>query len=262
MDQLGRIEAYYDAVPRALVSAQEAGPFTVFHRSQGWPYYARPTLGGGGPFTARDVERVRALQRRLVLPEAFEWVDELAPGLAAAVRATGLEVHGHQLMVLTDPQPAPVPDGYTVRLLEPGDPALAAARAAIKLGFGHGGTQRAAVGALQRDIEVASGDQAADFISSIMRRGLNAMAVAEDATGPVAGGSFSPRGEVAEITGVATLPAARRRGLALAVTSALIAEARNRGVELCFLSAENDDVARIYARLGFTRVATAMIAER
>ena len=34
-----------------------------------------------------------------------------------------------------------------------------------------------------------------------------------------------------------------------------------RGVETVFLSADSDDVARLYARLGFARVATALIAE-
>jgi predicted GNAT family acetyltransferase len=70
-----------------------------------------------------------------------------------------------------------------------------------------------------------------------------------------------PVGRVSEIAGVGTLPAARRRGLALAVTAALVADAGTRGVETVFLSAGDDDVARIYARLGFRRVATALIAE-
>ncbi|WP_394816301.1 hypothetical protein [Streptomyces mooreae] len=40
-----------------------------------------------------------------------------------------------------------------------------------------------------------------------------------------------------------------------------MADARSWGVEPLFLSAGDDDVARIYARLGFRSVATAMIAE-
>ncbi|MGW2995109.1 GNAT family N-acetyltransferase [Streptomyces sp. NPDC001193] len=58
-----------------------------------------------------------------------------------------------------------------------------------------------------------------------------------------------------------TLPAARRRGLGHAVTAVLVADARSRGIETVFLSAGDGDVARIYARLGFRTVATALIAE-
>ncbi len=74
-------------------------------------------------------------------------------------------------------------------------------------------------------------------------------------------GQHNPVGGVTEIVGVGTLPSARRRGLALAVTAALVADARARGVGTVFLSAGDEDVARIYARLGFRRVATALIAE-
>lgn len=74
-------------------------------------------------------------------------------------------------------------------------------------------------------------------------------------------GQHQPVGKVSEIVGVGTLPSARRRGLGLAVTAALVADARSRGVETLFLSAGDDDVARIYARLGFRLVATALIAE-
>ncbi|WP_308686579.1 GNAT family N-acetyltransferase [Streptomyces caniferus] len=74
-------------------------------------------------------------------------------------------------------------------------------------------------------------------------------------------GQHRPVGKVSEIVGVGTLPAARRRGLGLAVTAALVADARSRGVETVLLSAGDEDVARLYARLGFRSVATALIAE-
>ena len=60
-----------------------------------------------------------------------------------------------------------------------------------------------------------------------------------------------------EVTGVGTLPAARRRGIGAAVTGQLVEDARERGAELVFLSAADDDVARMYERLGFRRIATA-----
>ncbi|GAA2346313.1 hypothetical protein Scani_37560 [Streptomyces caniferus] len=45
------------------------------------------------------------------------------------------------------------------------------------------------------------------------------------------------------------------------MTAALVADARSRGVETVLLSAGDEDVARLYARLGFRSVATALIAE-
>jgi predicted GNAT family acetyltransferase len=50
-------------------------------------------------------------------------------------------------------------------------------------------------------------------------------------------------------------------GLGGAVTATLAREALRRGVQTVFLSASDDDVARVYARLGFQRIGTAMIAE-
>lgn len=87
------------------------------------------------------------------------------------------------------------------------------------------------------------------------------MAAADGPTGPVSGGSISPRTGVAEITGVSTLPAFRRRGVGVAVTSLLVTEAIRRGVGTCFLSAGSEDIAKIYRRLGFERIGTACAAE-
>ncbi|MFF3401980.1 GNAT family N-acetyltransferase [Streptomyces sp. NPDC002659] len=86
------------------------------------------------------------------------------------------------------------------------------------------------------------------------------MAAAVEDGKALCAGQHQPVGPISEIVGVGTLPTARRRGLALAVTAALVADARSRGVETLFLSAGDDD-APIYARLGFRRVATALIAE-
>ena len=68
-----------------------------------------------------------------------------------------------------------------------------------------------------------------------------------------------PVDDVTEVVGVATLPAVRRQGLGGAVTGALVEDALARGVETVFLSAGSEDIARVYARLGFRRVATACI---
>ncbi|MFI2720958.1 GNAT family N-acetyltransferase [Streptomyces collinus] len=139
-----------------------------------------------------DVQKVRARQWELGIPESFEWVPETTPSLRVAAEESGLVVHEHPLMVLDAGAPA-------------------------------------------ADVDGVSGNTSA--------------------------GQHQPLAGVSEIVGVGTLPAARRRGLARAVTAALVADARSRGAATVFLSAGDDDVARVYARLGFRRVGTALIAE-
>lgn len=78
--------------------------------------------------------------------------------------------------------------------------------------------------------------------------------------GPVGGGSYLPVDGVAEIVGVAVLPAYRRRGLAGHLTYVLATDALERGVDTVFCSAQSDAVARVYEAVGFRRVGTACIA--
>jgi hypothetical protein len=125
---LGRLERYYDAVPRSTARTEEIGPFTLFVSSGGWPFYARPRLGGPRAFSPEDIASVRSRQRELEVPEAFEWVHETTPELLEPMRGTDLALHEYPLMVLTEPLHASAPDGVRIRLLDADDPALASAQ--------------------------------------------------------------------------------------------------------------------------------------
>ncbi|WP_455361195.1 hypothetical protein [Streptomyces sp. SYSU K21746] len=129
LEQLQQLEQFYDAVPRSDARAEDFGPLTLFVREgPGWPFYARPALGHPGAATAADVDRVRARQRELSIPEAFEWVHETTPGLRKAIEESGLTVHAHPLMVLADDASVPEPStSASVRVLGAQDPFLAAA---------------------------------------------------------------------------------------------------------------------------------------
>ncbi|WP_443033589.1 GNAT family N-acetyltransferase [Streptomyces sp. CA2R101] len=265
---LERLEDYYDAVPRSGARAEGFGALTLFVREgQGWPFYARPTPGWRGEVTAADVNRVRVRQRELGIPESFEWVAETAPALRAAVEQSGLAVHAHPLMVLGPDVPAPevpkVAGGVVLRTVGPDDPVLPSALAVPHLAFADPGTGVgvAGVAELAQAVRATAGDGAVERSAARIRAGLTSVAAAVEDGRALCAGQHQPVGKVSEIVGVGTLPAARRRGLGLAVTAALVADARSRGVETLFLSADDDDVARIYARLGFRSVATAMIAE-
>ena len=270
---LARIERYYDAVPRRFATVEECGPFTLFlGEPGGWVYYARPRLGGGGTdgtggtddVDAVDVAAATGRLRDLGLPEVVEWVDETTPTLLAAVQDGGsLTVEELPLMVLDVaidvPSPA-LPPGVRVRMLDAADrEEVAAGRAVSELGFGSAGTTRGEQGAPERDARLRPAQQR---VLDLLADGSVRMAVAEsDTEGVLAVGRTLPVDGVTEVMGVATLPAARRAGLGRAVTRALTDDARALGVQTVFLTASSPEVARIYARVGFRRVATAYSAE-
>lgn len=277
-----RLEEYYDAVPRRRAHTEQVGPFTLFVAASGWPYYARPELGGSDEIWPSDVRRVLARQRELGVPRSIEWVDEVTPRLAATVETAGIRVARCPLLVLDG---APRGSPGTARLLGPDEiDTLVATRAAISAGFSQSGTATGEGGIEARDAELDSAREQIDegFLTSL-RTGASRLAAvfagevgepqlgpagggsysrgSEAEPSPVGGGSYSAVGDVAEITGVAVLPAYRRRGLAAQLTYVLAADALAHGVTTVFCSAESDDVARVYEGIGFCRIGTACIAE-
>jgi ribosomal protein S18 acetylase RimI-like enzyme len=271
VDEFGtieRIDAFCDAVPRRRARAEEIGPLVLFVPvGAGWPYYARPRLGHGRAddpaISPDDIRAVRARQRELLIPESFEWIDEAAPHMSAAAPAAGLAVRAHPLMVLGTLTPPPLTEpGLSVRIVSPDEPDLDRVWAVPAVAFEHPGTATGLAGAIERD-KIASGhdEGVMSMLRERLRSGQSVLAAAFDQDGPVGAGSCQPLASVAEITGVGVLPSARRMGLGGAVTAALAADAQRRGVQTVFLAASDDDVARVYTRLGFRRIGTAMIAE-
>jgi ribosomal protein S18 acetylase RimI-like enzyme len=277
-DVFTRLERFYDAVPRDTAVAEEIGGFVLFvNDGTGWPYYARPRLGEIGTPSAADVTAVRHRQRDLGVPESFEWVHETTPDLLAVARSAGLEVLLAPLMVLESA--ALVPDlplpGADVRLLDPAAPGfrtdISVSRAVGRLGFGtpagattvqSGSLVIEVAGPAERDAVPPLSPAAVDELVRRHATGRMLSAVAESpAEGILACGSVQRVGAVAEVVGVATLPAARRRGYASQLTASLARHTLLDGAELVFLSAGDDDVARLYSKVGFRRIGTACIAE-
>jgi GNAT superfamily N-acetyltransferase len=243
---LATLETYYDTAPRANATAEEVGPFTLFVKRDpaGWDYYARPRLGEGSPVSRDDVDLLRDRQRGLGVPESIEWVHETTPGLLSAVRSSGLSVAECPLLVLSER--LEVGTDADVRILGPGDD-LAEVNDAVHAAFA--GTDAVE----HHDVSARR---------ALLAGGLLAMAGAYDGQGAaVGGGSHAPRGATTELVGIGVLPRARRRGVGAALAAALAADARSRGAHTVFLSAQDDDVARVYERVGFVRVGTACIAE-
>jgi ribosomal protein S18 acetylase RimI-like enzyme len=261
---VGLVDAYFDAVPRPDADAVEVGSFTLFVSRTPWSYYARPALAHPGPITRADLDRLGQACRRYEVDLAIEWVDEVHPELAGLAAQADLRVNTHALMVTAAQDiGAQFPPGVELRIVEAGDPALLEARAVANVAFDFGGCARGGPGPAQRDEALSrlSADMVA-HLTARARAGLTVTAVAESPSeGALATGCYQPVGKVAEIVGVATLPAARRRGLAGAVTALLVAHAHQAGVRTLLLSAQDDDVSRIYQRAGFRRIGTTRAAE-
>lgn len=258
------LERYLDAVPRIDARPEDHGPLTLVRDGPGYPLYARPRLGCGGEVTAQDVASVCARQRELGVPETFEFVRETAPSMMAAAHSAGLHVTEHPLLVLDALAEVPPPPGTRVTLLEPdaSDADIAAAQAVARLGFSAPGTGVGPVG--PPDLAVAVREVSLAEIAAVrnrLRRGLTVTAVTVHDGGVVGVGSHQPLQAASEIVGVATLPVARRRGVGAAVTRLLAEDARARGCTAVFLSAGDDDVARVYERVGFCRVGTSCVAQ-
>ena len=278
-DVFVRLERFYDALPRSDARAEEFGGLVLFVRQgAGWPFYARPRPGADTA-SAADITAVRQRQRDLGLPEAFEWVHENTPDLLPVARSAGLQVLLAPLMVLETA--ALVPDlpvtGATIRLLDPHSPGfaadLAASRAVAQLGFGapapaatasttNGALITEPAGPAHRDAVPPPDPELVEAARERTLSGRITTGVVESPTeGILASGVAQRVDDVAEIAGVATLPSARRRGYASQLTATLARHALQNDVNLVFLSAGDDDVARLYSKIGFRRVGTACIAE-
>lgn len=296
-----RVERYYATVPLLFADAEDFGPLRLFvRREPGAPYYggpshAQPTAEGAACAGPADIARVRARQRELGVPEAFEWLAESAPALQARIEAAGLTVLRRPLMALPAHHPLPpqpLPDGVTLRALTADDPALPAALALPRLAF----TKAAAPTAdpsertnpsdrvdptdpaglptrtvaaatdlpdratLSKLAEELTGDGTVAAVRPTISAGHKTLiaALAPDGT-PLATGHYHPANATTEIGGVGTLPSARRQGLAGAVTAALATHARAHGIETIFLAYAEETVARIYARLGFRPAGTTLL---
>ncbi len=258
-----RIDAFCDAAPRRRANAEPLGSLMLFvPAGPGWPYYARPRRDSTDPVTVADVRRVRARQRELLIPESFEWIEEVTPDLAAVAASAGLAVHSHPLLTLSTLVQPPAPPRATIRIVSPDDPELVMAWAVPGVAFGHPGTGIGEAGVTERD-KIAAGHDGSTMglLRERLESGESVLAAAFDPAGPLAAGSYQLVDGVAEIPGVGVLPASRQRGLGAGITAALAADAIAHGARVVFLSATDATVARIYARLGFRRIGTAMIAD-
>jgi predicted N-acetyltransferase YhbS len=255
------IERYFAAAPLPDARIEAAGALDVPIGDPAWPYPARPRPDAG-PVTVEDVRAALALQETAGVPAAVEWVPERSPETAAAVRAAGLTIEELPLLVAVDPVELLLPAGVQLFLVGADDPQLPRYQWVAATAFAHpGGASDAPE--VPEDTSAGARNRTAALRERIAT-GRTVMMVAVENGEPVAVGSHQPVDvdgtEVSEVVGVATLPRLRGRGLGAGITSALVAHA-GETADLVFLAAGDDDVARVYERVGFARLATSAVAE-
>ncbi len=255
------IEQYHALAPLPDGRIETVGGFDVPIVGPSWPYPARPRPGGGA-VTVDGVRAAIALQEAADLPVALEWIWERSGGTAAAARGAGLTVEYLPLLVLDDPVELLLPHGVRLYLVGGDDPQLPRYQRLAELAFA---TPAAVLGGATAVEERVEAGPRTDVLRERIATGRTVMMVAVEDGEPVAVGSHHPLDvdgkEVSEITGVATLPRLRGRGLGAGLTSAL-AEHASETADLVFLTAGDDDVARVYERVGFAWVGTTGVADR
>ena len=193
-------------------------------------YHARWNSGDVTEPSRVDIEAVRAWYLARVaswglrVPEGARW---RKGRFVARKRLMGLEAAAFR--------PAAVPEGVAIRPATPGDLDAVARIDAAAFGDRPDDTRRwvaPRLGAAGVTVALAALADEPVGVATCVRT--------DDRAGPCAG-----------IFAVGVLPAARRRGVASALTSWLLERALDSGVTLAHLNPDTEDAARVYARLGF-----------
>ena len=165
---LDRLERFYDAMPRDAARGRSTAHLCC-SPGTGPAGRSMPAPASTPPRTvAGRRHAVRARQRELGLPEAFEWVHETTPDLLATARAAGLSVLEAPLMVLDPVPPRPTRRrsptyrcGCSTRTRPASPLDVAARRAVAAVGFSAAGTARGDAGPAERDAAMTELDVAA-----------------------------------------------------------------------------------------------------
>jgi ribosomal protein S18 acetylase RimI-like enzyme len=224
--------------------AIDCGPFRALldpSTDMIWVNYAVPigAIGDGQAATAAlaDLRLVFAEHRRRPRFEfnALPW-----PALPGLLERAGFELHArHPLMVCTPATfRAFAAPGVVVRMLGSDEPEATLAAMTIQ-SESFGGPP-----------EPPPPDEL-DRLRGQLRTGALCYALATLDGAPAGAGSTAPIDGVAELGGIATSPALRRRGVAASLTSFLTAQLFAQGGKLAWLSAGDAAAQAVYERVGF-----------
>jgi predicted GNAT family acetyltransferase len=168
------------------------------------------------------------------------------PALPRLLEHTGFQLQErHPLMTCTaDSLRRFAAPGVAVRFLKADDPAATLAAAMALQSESFGGPS-----------ELPPADEV-ERLRHQLRTGKLCYALATLDGVPAGAGSTAPIGGVAEVAGVATRPALRRRGVAATLTSFLAEQLFADGGALAWLSAGDAAAQSVYERVGFAVIDT------
>lgn len=238
------VHAYLRAA--AEPGALRVGPFLIRfdEHDDALPFnYAVPD-DGASPTTGEVAALVAAFRERSRVPR-LEYVPQTSPEVEAALLSAGFVPEGRYPLLVCPPASVvdvPVSPDVRVRLVAD-DPTLWEVARVMNEAFGAPEATEHDVARLRRILDGG---------------GLVAAAVVE--SGKVVGGGQlgRPYEGVAEVAGIAVLPAFRRRGIAGAITALLTREGAGAGVGMPFLTPGDDAAARVYVRTGYRQVGEAL----
>ncbi len=244
MFDIERIQAQLRAAVRLSHEQAAVPPFTCFFNPDSdatFANYAVPDQPVGAGIDAALQAVAQTFHARNRRPR-FEYLEAYAPELATVLEAHGYVCEMRSWLMLCTRQTLrrpPWPAGVTIEKLDDRTPVetiqdLMTIRARS---FGDPDTPR------------TSAEEARQFRSRFAD--LQLFLARLDGIAAGVGTLTAPYEGIAEVAGVATSPAFRRRGIAGAVTYTVAENAFDQGVDQLFLTAASAEAGRVYARAGF-----------
>ncbi len=252
---ISRLQAYLRHMAGSMYSVAHVPGFSMFfHPTDDMTHvnYAIPDADWQEHAAKSLAPLRREFESRARRPR-FEFMEEYAPGLPEALGNGGYaeEYRGPAMLCLPHTlTPAPVAPGLAIDIVgcRASDDALVELARTQREGFGAG-----------EPWDPNESDMAVLRAFMVTGRGfvgrLDGRAVAGAQLTP-------PHDSLAELAGIATLKPYRRRGIATALTSAATAHAFECGLDGVLLSAGDERSARVYANVGYRRVATMLAYSR
>jgi GNAT superfamily N-acetyltransferase len=220
---------------------EHVGPFlATFDPASDHPFLSYAIPEDGARPTAADVSALRAAYERRDRTPRLEYLPEAAPAAEAALLAGGFALEARLPLMTCEPGEAVAhapPRGVELLLAQAGED-LHAGAAVADAAFG--------------DDTGSPDDHIRRGRDLIAAGGLALLARDAESGAALGWGVFTPpRDGVTELAGIAVAASHRRRGIGAAVTSRLVAEAFDRGVDTAFLTPGSDGAGHVYLRAGF-----------
>ncbi len=243
---LSLLDDYLHAMPAIDRDVVEAGPFRCYlHRESNFPFfsYARPVSPLSGDLQA-GIAAVRQAFHDRGRVCRWEWVDEVAPELAPALSTAKFPIPMLNPLMAMEPERLRLDEECVADLTFEEDPGALAEMAQV---------QRQAFGIEPADLQ----DEDVGELLRLVKRGARVVVARVDGT-IMGGGLHIPLGEASELAGIGVHPEHQGRGIGGSITGALALDAFQRGCRVPFLTAGDETIARVYARVGFRLVGTGL----